>query len=315
MIEVSRMSVSARIAEANAAIAGVDGSRRNLALGVEIYRAEAAAGDASALYRSAVFAAEGFARKTDWEEALDLLTHAAELGDQEAQKQMQLLADTAEAMPWPALRDRIDLQQLLTPPTFSRATPVSMVAGAQGFAPRRFAERLIELGRPLLQAATTYSASGALEVDAIRTGSSAWIGPLERDFVCAVMQERAARACGVPVANHETPSILSYEAGQQFATHFDFVSPHLLQNPDEARRGQRLFTVVTYLNEDFTAGQTYFPRLGFKYRGATGDALLFANVMSDGSPDRNTLHAGLAPESGRKWALSQWIRARPQLWR
>jgi hypothetical protein len=40
--------------------------------------------------------------------------------------------------------------------------------------------------------------------------------------------------------------------------------------------------------------------------------VVFSNVNPDGTPDLNTLHAGMPPESGRKWVLSQWIRERPQ---
>jgi prolyl 4-hydroxylase len=68
---------------------------------------------------------------------------------------------------------------------------------------------------------------------------------------------------------------------------------------------------VTYLNEDFEAGETSFLKLGVTYKGKPGDALMWANVLPGGEPDANTLHAGMPPTSGRKWILSQWIRNRP----
>jgi hypothetical protein len=76
--------------------------------------------------------------------------------------------------------------------------------------------------------------------------------------------------------------------------------------------GQRTVTVVTYLNEDFDDAPTQFPALKLNVRGGTGDAIAWSNVRPDGSPDPNTVHAGLAPTRGRKWVLSQWLRNKPQ---
>jgi len=74
--------------------------------------------------------------------------------------------------------------------------------------------------------------------------------------------------------------------------------------------GQRIATVLIYLNEDYAGGETAFPKLGLNFRGATGDALFFTNVDRSGRADPLTLHAGTPPTSGEKWVLSQWIRDR-----
>jgi len=54
-----------------------------------------------------------------------------------------------------------------------------------------------------------------------------------------------------------------------------------------------------------------FPRVGVRYKGARGDALLFFNVDATGRPDPDTIHAGRPTTQGEKWVLSQWIRSRP----
>ncbi|MEP7316364.1 MAG: hypothetical protein ABI667_06685, partial [Sphingomicrobium sp.] len=46
-------------------------------------------------------------------------------------------------------------------------------------------------------------------------------------------------------------------------------------------------------------------------RGAPGDAIFFANVLTDGTPDYRTSHCARPPTRGEKWVLSQWIRAKP----
>jgi hypothetical protein len=64
------------------------------------------------------------------------------------------------------------------------------------------------------------------------------------------------------------------------------------------------------LNEGYAGGETDFPRIGYRFKGRTGDALVFGNVEPSGKPDPRTMHAGLPPTSGEKWLLSQWVRDR-----
>jgi prolyl 4-hydroxylase len=108
--------------------------------------------------------------------------------------------------------------------------------------------------------------------------------------------------------------VLHYEAGQQFAKHFDFIDPEQPGlSEDIAEKGQRVATLLIYLNDDFTGGQTAFATLGYSFKGGKGDALMFWNTDAQGRPDRRMLHAGMPPLSGEKWILSQWIRRDPSV--
>jgi hypothetical protein len=99
--------------------------------------------------------------------------------------------------------------------------------------------------------------------------------------------------------------------GQEFLPHFDFLNPDFPGHArDLARSGQRIATFLVYLNEGYEGGETEFPKLGWRYKGRTGDALLFRNLDAAGEPDRQTFHAGLPPTQGEKWLLSQWLRER-----
>jgi prolyl 4-hydroxylase len=156
--------------------------------------------------------------------------------------------------------------------------------------------------------------TGQAVPDPIRTGLSAGFGLVDTDLVVAIIQERLARASGLMVHQQEAPILLSYDPGQQYLPHYDFLNPGV---PAYAAQlsimGQRVATCLTWLNEDYDGGETEFPRIGWKHRGKTGDAMLFLNVTPENRrPDPLTLHAGLPPTRGHKWLLSQWVRDRVQ---
>jgi prolyl 4-hydroxylase len=247
------------------------------------------------LSKQAARAAYGWGRAQDWAEALRLVEAAAKAGEPDADRQHALVT-------------QLPLDQLLAPPIPQRLSPRARVAAAPGFAPPGFSEWLIARAEQRLEPAPVNDAGG----EAVRTATTCAFGPQERDMVLAVLQERAARLLGVPVACHEPPNAISYEPGQEYRRHADFIEPRVPQFQAELQQlGQRVATVVTYLNEDFDGAETVFPDLDISFRGQAGDAIYFANVLFDGSPDYLTSHAALPPTRGRKWVLSQWIRAKP----
>jgi len=111
----------------------------------------------------------------------------------------------------------------------------------------------------------------------------------------------------------ESPAILHYSGGQEFRPHFDILLDP--KAPDYAEKfaagQQRALTFLLALNDDYEGGETEFPDIGARWRGAKGSALFFWNVEPDGSVDRRMRHAGRAVTRGEKWMFSQWIRGRP----
>jgi prolyl 4-hydroxylase len=277
------------------------------------YLADAVArGDAEATGQLAVLAGWGVLRPQDWTASLDLLLRAAELGWAPARRELRFLARD-DGDDWPALRDRVDLVAWRTSPPARRLADSPQVRAIDGFATPAECAWLIELTRRSLRRAQVYRKDAAGYTEAgTRTNSEADYTFGNADLVLRLVIERIAGAVGLPTGHFEVAKLLHYEPGQQFAPHHDFQDPAIPALAREvARRGQRVATVLVYLNDDFEGGETAFPRLGLRHRGATGDALLFANVRPDGTPDQDSLHAGLPPTRGVKWVLSQWIRSRP----
>jgi prolyl 4-hydroxylase len=247
------------------------------------------------LSKQAARAAYGWGRPKNWADALVLLRQAAAQGEPEAELQLALVTQAS-------------IEVLLTPPGVEQLSIVSLIGACRGFAPAGFSEWLIDHSRNRLVEASVNAAGGP----AVRTARDCAFGPRHRDLVVAIMQERAARLLGVPVENHEPPNVISYEPGQEFSLHADYIDPRAPEYQAELEQlGQRTATIVTYLNEDFDGAETVFPDANVTFRGATGDAIVFANVLPNGRPDTNSRHCGLPPTRGRKWVLSQWIRSQP----
>ena len=105
----------------------------------------------------------------------------------------------------------------------------------------------------------------------IRTNSASQIG-LERTTVTmALVRERIARVAGLPVPGLEWTQVLHYGVGQTFDWHVDWLNPDEPGHaPDLAARGQRIATLLVYLNDDYAGGETAFEAGGLH---ETWDAL------------------------------------------
>lgn len=279
------------------------------------YRAAFDDGVTLAAQRLGLMAAQGVGRRPDWEEALTWLSQGAMQGDPSLMAQLALLSgvDVATAADARRARLAIDAQALLTPGQVRALSLEPRVGVIDGFISRPIAAWLIKRAEHLLERALVYGASGDAEEDASRTAKTACLEIIQRDFVVAVVQERIARLIRLPVPYHEPPNVLSYEPGERFSDHFDFVDPALPFGRTEIENlGQRVATCLTYLSDAYEGGETHFLDLDLRFKGAVGDCLVFFNVTPDQSPDQKTRHAGLPPTSGRKWLLSQWVRDKMQ---
>jgi hypothetical protein len=280
-------------------------------------------GDAQACAILAVLTAAGVSRPQSWSGALDYLFKAAQLGDWRSRQQIailvrdrflgQRLLEPTEGRPWAEARSAIDLGAWLRPPAAKVLSNAPRIAVFERFLDPAACEWVVELARPKLDVARVNDpATGGRIVNDYRTNTGMGFYLLETDFLLQVINARSAAASGLPVANHEAINVLHYAVGQEYKPHFDFIDPNVPQYADQVRmHGQRAATLLVYLNDAFEGGETDFPRAGVRYRGQTGDAILFHNVDEKGAVDPQTLHAGLPPTRGEKWLLSKWMRDRP----
>ena len=72
------------------------------------------------------------------------------------------------------------------------------------------------------------------------------------------------------------------------------------------RGGQRVGTVVMYLNEPEKGGGTTFPSVFFEVAPKRGNAVFFSYERPH--PSTKTLHGGAPVIAGEKWIATKWLR-------
>jgi predicted 2-oxoglutarate/Fe(II)-dependent dioxygenase YbiX len=145
----------------------------------------------------------------------------------------------------------------------------------------------------------------------LRTSDEALVDPLLEDVLLRQVQRRMAASAGLPVSHAEPLIVLRYAAGQEYRPHSDCLPGSLLTPVERGGSGQRVATVITYLNSNFAGGATVFPRLDLRVQPGAGNMLRFSNVDADGRPEPGAVHAGEPVTDGLKWICTLWMRQGP----
>lgn len=279
-------------------------------------------GHPDAAHLAAIIMAGDTTMQDNWEYALAYMGRAAKAGHRHAQAQFAFLGgdkDVAAGLSrgetyaddtWYRLHDAIDPKRLIAAASSQPLCPSPHVARIEGIASPAECDWIITRARPLLERAMTYNrADGGGKIGQQRTNSEALFPFDQQDLVLIALRQRIATLTGLLMHRMEPPTVLHYMPGQEFKPHYDFLDPAIpAYAANIARSGQRLFTVLVYLNDDFEGGETHFVNPNLRFKGGKGDAVLFRNVDDAGKPDFATLHAGLPTIRGEKWLFSQWLR-------
>ena len=145
----------------------------------------------------------------------------------------------------------------------------------------------------------------------LRTSDEALVDPLLEDVVLRQVQRRMAATAGLPVSHAEPLIVLRYAAGQEYRPHSDCLPDSLVTPVEHGGSGQRVATVIAYLNASCTGGATVFPRLDLRVPPGAGNVLCFSNLDAAGRPDPDAVHAGEPVTAGLKWVCTLWMRQGP----
>jgi prolyl 4-hydroxylase len=170
---------------------------------------------------------------------------------------------------------------------------------------------LIEMARPRLAPSTLVDqATGQDIVSDKRTSRGMFFRLGESDFIARI-DRRLSLLMNLPLENGEGLQVLHYPIGAGSEPHFDYLQPANAANRKSVQRsGQRVSTLVTYLNDVPAGGQTMFPALGWATSPLRGNAVYFEYGDDDGRVDARSLHASAPVTQGEKWVVTKWMRQR-----
>lgn len=172
-------------------------------------------------------------------------------------------------------------------------------------------DELIRRSRDKLQRSTTVDpVRGTFEVIAERSSEGTYFA-INADAFIARLDRRISELMNCPVDHGEGLQILHYNGGGEYRPHWDYFPPNDAGSAAQmAVGGQRVSTLVMYLNDVPTGGATVFPKLGLEVCPAKGSAVYFEYTNSRGQIDPLTLHAGAPVTQGEKWIVTKWMRQR-----
>ncbi len=170
-------------------------------------------------------------------------------------------------------------------------------------------DAIIAAARPrMARSLTVATRTGGDEVNDDRTSDGMFFQRGENDVVTR-LEERIARLVEWPIENGEGLQVLHYRPGAEYKPHYDYFDP---AEPGTAtilkRGGQRVATLVIYLNDPARGGGTTFPDVHMEIGPRRGNAVFFSYERPH--PSTRTLHGGAPVIEGEKWIATKWLRER-----
>ena len=127
--------------------------------------------------------------------------------------------------------------------------------------------------------------------------------------IVARLEARIAALLRWPIEFGEGLQVLRYRPGAEYRPHYDYFDPAEAGTPTILRRGgQRVATLVMYLQAPEQGGATTFPDVGLEVAPVRGTGVFFSYDRPD--PATRTLHGGAPVLLGEKWVATKWLRER-----
>ena len=168
---------------------------------------------------------------------------------------------------------------------------------------------LVEAARPrMARSLTVQTQTGGEELNPDRTSQGMFFQRGESELIARI-EARIARLVNWPVDHGEGLQVLHYRPGAEYKPHYDYFDPEEPGTPTILKRGgQRVGTLVMYLNQPEQGGGTTFPDVGLEVAPVRGNAVFFSYDRPH--PATRTLHGGAPVIRGEKWVATKWLRQR-----
>jgi prolyl 4-hydroxylase len=171
-------------------------------------------------------------------------------------------------------------------------------------------DHMIEVARPhLIDSKVVDEKNKGEAPDKRRTSRGFFMHNNWSNHILIGIEKRIAAITGMPIENGEDLHVLHYGVGGEYQPHYDYFN---VATPGGAEcmlhGGQRLASLIMYLNTPDEGGETVFPRANIFITPKKGDAVLFYNCTLNGMVDPHSLHGGKPVIAGEKWIMTKWIR-------
>jgi prolyl 4-hydroxylase len=168
-------------------------------------------------------------------------------------------------------------------------------------------DQLVALAQPrMARSETVDNSTGGSEVNEARTSSGMFFTRGESELLQRI-EARIAALVHWPIENGEGVQVLNYQSGAEYKPHYDYFDPAQPGTPTILKRGgQRVGTVVMYLNTVERGGGTTFPDVELEVAPIKGNAVFFSYDRAH--PSSRTLHGGAPVIAGEKWVATKWMR-------
>jgi prolyl 4-hydroxylase len=163
-------------------------------------------------------------------------------------------------------------------------------------------------GPRMARSLTVATKTGGEEINDDRTSDGMFFQRGESPLIQRI-EERIARLLQWPIENGEGLQVLHYRPGAEYKPHYDYFDPGEPGTPTIVQRGgQRVGTLVMYLNTPEKGGGTTFPDVHLEVAPQRGNAVFFSYERPH--PSTRTLHGGAPVIAGEKWIATKWLRER-----
>lgn len=184
----------------------------------------------------------------------------------------------------------------------------AQIYSLQNFLSEKVCKELIEESKHFLTPSKVGSEYGVIVDSSVRTSSTAKLSEVSDNPMIAEVHSMLFDLYGYFELPGDPVSVHNYQLGQEFKDHHDF---HDTEKRKEriAKEGQRTWTFVVYLDEDFEGGETVFPELDLTVVPKTGQLLAWNNLSSTGEGNTKTLHRSNPVTKGEKNIITKWFRS------
>jgi prolyl 4-hydroxylase len=147
-----------------------------------------------------------------------------------------------------------------------------------------------------------------------RTNSNCFL-PYKDSHMAREFLKRASLVCQLHWSQAENIQAVHYNVGEEYKAHHDAFPPEStrLEGPSKNASGNRVATVLLYLNDVEEGGSTSFPECRKTIMPEIGKAVVFSNTyIGTQVKDPQSLHSADPVIKGEKWAVNLWFRNREE---